>query len=108
MSPVMQSAFLPRPHCTNTQTRVCAMSQHPALSPSDGLRDRDRAERRAGGLERSGPLLLSRGGSGGHRGVPAGALARSPARTHAGVTSKRRGATDTYTLAPGHQDHRLV
>lgn len=108
MSPVMQSVFLPRLHRTNTPTRVCAMSQRPALSPSDGLRDRDRAERRAGGLERSGPLLLPRGGSGGHRGVPAGALAGGPARAHAGVTAKRRGATDTCTLAPGHQDHRLV
>lgn len=91
-----------------TKTRVC-MIICPVLCLSDGLCCWGQAERRSGGLERSGSLLLLPwGGPGGHWGVPAGALTGGAACTHACFTSDHRGATNTRTLPTGHQDHRLV
>lgn len=70
----------------------------------DGLRDP--AECRSGVLERSGGLLLRRGGPGRHRGVPAGALPRGPVRALYVDDPQHGGPASQRAPLPGHQDHR--
>lgn len=80
----------------------------PAPCLSDGLHNRDQVDWRSGGLERSGPLHLSRGGPRRYRGVPAGTLARGPACARSFITSAHHGATHSPSHPTGHKDHRLV
>lgn len=87
-------------HSKSQSLRVCHFC--PTLCLSDILCERAQAEWQSGGLERSGPLLLPRGGSGGHRGVPAGAFTGGPAGTHSRITSELHGATDTHTFPSWH------
>lgn len=114
MPPIMQSVFSPSasfnklPQVKKKNKKNNVYHRCPALCLSDGICDWDQAEWRSGGLGRSGSLLLPWGGPGGHRGVPAGALAGGPACAHACVASNHHGATNAHTLPPEHQDHRLV
>lgn len=73
---------------------------------SDGAHDP--AECRSGLLERSGSLLLCRGGPGCDRRVPAGALAGGPARALAVNNPQHSGPASARASLPGHQDHRLA
>lgn len=84
---------------------MCVWCLKTVLSPSDDLCGWDQAEWRPGSLEWSCSLFLPRGWPGGHWGIPAGALAGGPACSH---TYDHDGPTNTHTLPPRHQDHRLA
>ena len=79
---------------------------HPALCPSDGLRDWGQAEPGPRGLGLHGALVLPRRGPGCHRGIPAGALAGGAACTAAFVASGKHGPADAFPAE--HQDLRLA
>lgn len=83
----------------------CVWCLKAVLPPSDALCGWDQAEWRSGSLEWSCSLLLPRGGPGGHWGIPAGALAGGPACS---LTYDHDGPTNTHTLPPRYQDHRLA
>lgn len=88
---------------TRLERWVCLISA--PLCLSDVLRGWDQTEWRPGGLEWSCSFLLPRCWPGGYWGIPAGAFPGGPACSR---PYDHNGPTNTHTLPPRYQDHRLA